>query len=240
MQFAQPMQILIVDDDAEMACRHRILKRFGHRAEAVISGEEALARLSAAKPGYDIVFVDHVMYTGINGIQMLRRVKNEWPELPIVLFTGQGDVESGVEALRLGAYRYMFKPIVHEELQLIIQAVHEVEGLRREKEWLSILLQISRMTLLSANDMDRALQAIAETAERMVGFQQVVVSLVDRDHVDVHAMAGLSTEEANQLRYRAYSREGFFHPMQERFLISQSYLSRSGIRLARGVSSLLN
>ena len=151
------MQILIVDDDAEHGrSLTGILKRFGHRAEAVISGEEALARLSAAKPGYDIVFVDHVMYTGMDGMELLRRVKNEWPESPIVLFTGQGDVESGVEALRLGAYRYMFKPIVHEELQLIIQAVHEVEGLRREKEWLSILLQISRMTLLSANDMDRA------------------------------------------------------------------------------------
>lgn len=228
MHTSTPTRILIVDDEPDgRQALERLLQRLGHKADSVSSGEEAIAQLSTRHDRFDLVFVDHFLYSGMDGFETLRRLKVDHPDIPVVLYTGAGDVDSGVEALRLGAYRYVFKPINPDEIDLIIQSARETEGLRREKEWLSNLLQISN-AMLDARDLDRVLQTIAGAAQRVAGFGQVVVSLLENDDVHVHAMAGLTDEEAALLQGRVYGRERFFRPMQDQFQISQSFYVPTG------------
>ena len=216
-------RILVVDDEPDsQRALVGMLQRRGHTADAVGSGEAALERIAAQPEAYDIILVDQVLYAGIDGFQVLRQIKSDYPALAVVLFTGHGDVASGVEALRLGAYRYLFKPVEPNELDLVLHSIREVEGLRQEKEWLGNLLPISNV-MLGARDLGQVLQTIAEAVQRMLGFGRVAVSLVEKDMVRVHAVVGLTADEAKALLGRTYPRDVFFRPMQERFQISRSY-----------------
>ena len=112
-------QILVVDDDPEW---HEILtllfSRKGWKTETALSGEKALARLALG--GIDVVVCDLSM-PGLNGLDVLRRVRAMNASLPFIMMTGVGTIESAVEAVQLGAYSYLTKPVNNAELASLVQ-----------------------------------------------------------------------------------------------------------------------
>lgn len=116
-------QILVVDDDPEW---HEILallfSRKGWKTETALSGERALARLAAG--GIDVVVCDLSM-PGMSGLEVLRRVRIMNAQIPFIMMTGVGTIESAVEAVQLGAYSYLTKPVNNAELASLVQRAAE-------------------------------------------------------------------------------------------------------------------
>lgn len=111
--------VLVVDDDP-MLCTgvERILTKRGYTVASVSNVEAALARLSRAF--FDLVLTDLQM-PGQDGMALLREIKDRWPHLPVVMFTGHGSMDVVIEALRYGVNDFLNKPFKPEELLNIVE-----------------------------------------------------------------------------------------------------------------------
>ena len=101
--------ILIVDDDEVVRRSYlRSLESTSCNVEAASSGEEALQRMEQSP--VDVVLLDMRM-PDLDGLTVLRTIKQKWPESEVVIITGYPTVDSAKEAVRLGAYDYLAKPV---------------------------------------------------------------------------------------------------------------------------------
>ena len=117
----EKMSIMIVDD--EKIVRESFLywfEKYGHRVEAAASGFEALEKLE--KVPFDLLFVD-IKMPGMNGIELLGKVKEEYPDTTVVIITAYGSIETAVDAMKIGATDYLLKPFKPEQLSLLMQKV---------------------------------------------------------------------------------------------------------------------
>jgi len=108
------LRLLLVDDEVEflepMKAR---LERRGLACATATSGEEALRLLGSER--FDCAVVD-VKMPGMDGLELLRRIRRTWPETAVVLLTGHASVELGVQGMELGAFEYLMKPVDLDEL----------------------------------------------------------------------------------------------------------------------------
>ena len=124
---APAARVLIVDDEeAVRGAAARALARAGHRVEQAATGEEALARLR--EQAVDCVLLDIVM-PGLSGLDVLARAADEYPDVPVILLTGAGTADNAVQALRLGAYDFLAKPI--QDPAMLVHAVARALERRR-------------------------------------------------------------------------------------------------------------
>jgi DNA-binding response OmpR family regulator len=108
------LKILLVDDEEEFVTTlAERLELRGLQARAALNGEAALQMIEADTP--EIVILD-VMMPGIGGFEVLRRIKAQHPQLPVILLTGRGSEKEGVKGMQLGAFDYLMKPLNIEEL----------------------------------------------------------------------------------------------------------------------------
>ena len=127
-------RILIVDDEEGLRrLLVRVLVKSGHEAIAVSGGAEALRQV-AAEP-FDLVITD-IKMPEMDGLELLRQLKDFDPALPVIVMTAYGTVESAVEALRAGAYDYLAKPFEIDELKLTVAKALERERLLAENRYL--------------------------------------------------------------------------------------------------------
>ncbi len=133
------MNILVVDDEAAVAafCRD-VLTESGHSVLLAHSGREALAILEDHE--VDLVLSD-VRMAGVSGMDLLATIAPSEERPAVILFTGYGTVRSAVEAMRLGAYDYILKPISPEELEATVRRLEETRALRRENRLLRFRLE---------------------------------------------------------------------------------------------------
>jgi DNA-binding NtrC family response regulator len=122
--------ILVLDDDGEMgAWLVDLLTDEGYLAEAYQQGPAALAALEQRHP--DLLITDMVL-DGMQGLEVLRRAKQQDPTLAVVMITAFGSIESAVEAMRLGAFYYLTKPFKSADLLLLVARALEDKHLRTE------------------------------------------------------------------------------------------------------------
>jgi DNA-binding NtrC family response regulator len=101
--------VLIVDDDEVVRLSHlRSLKSACRDIEAVGDGADALRVMEQQR--FDVVLLDLRM-PGMDGMSVLREIKQKWPESEVVVITGYPTIETAKEAVRLGAYDYLAKPV---------------------------------------------------------------------------------------------------------------------------------
>ena len=125
-------KILVVDDDHfVIETLEAFLSAKGYLVDSADSGSRALGMMK--KKVYDLVLSDMVM-EDVGGLDLLREVKTKYPDIPFLLFTGYGSLDTAIEALRLGTYDYLQKPINYEELLLKVKSALEMARLKREKE----------------------------------------------------------------------------------------------------------
>jgi DNA-binding NtrC family response regulator len=139
----QTPRVLITDDEARF--RTTLSKMLGARGlavQSVGSGEEALKEL-AVQP-YDVVLLD-IRMPGMGGMEALRRIKEEHPEVEVIMLSGHANLDVAIELLKLGAYDYLLKPCPLQEVLLKIDNAFDkkkelerikaqAEARRREKE----------------------------------------------------------------------------------------------------------
>jgi two-component system, NtrC family, response regulator AtoC len=122
--------VLIVDDERTLA---RAIKAFmdqaGYQAEVAGDAEQAIELLPSLRP--DVVFTD-VRLPGMSGIELLRRIREFDPAIPVIIMTAYGTIEGAVEAVKLGAFDYMKKPVDLEELKLLADRARETAVLKQE------------------------------------------------------------------------------------------------------------
>ncbi|MGD8984031.1 MAG: sigma-54 dependent transcriptional regulator [Desulfobacteraceae bacterium] len=129
----EKMSIMIVDD--EEIVRESFLHWFektGNRVDAAASGFEALEKLE--KFPFDVLFVD-IKMPGMNGIEVLGKVKEEYPDTFVIIITAYGSIETAVEAMKLGATDYLLKPFKPEQLSLVMEKVAHQRRLVSEYEY---------------------------------------------------------------------------------------------------------
>ncbi len=125
-------RIMIVDD--EKNTREGLkwaLEGTGAEIQVAQDGEQALVRLGTIP--VDLVITDLKM-PGMDGVELLTHVREEFPDTDVVILTGHGTVESAVEAIKEGAFDYLMKPVNIDELQLLVDRVFEQKDLRQENE----------------------------------------------------------------------------------------------------------
>ena len=108
-QMNDKTKILVVDDNEVV--RHSFLRSLTGthcRVEAAWNGEEALRAME--QQAFDVVLLDLRM-PGMDGMQVLKAIKDKWPETEVVVITGYPSVETAKEAVRLGAHNYLAKPV---------------------------------------------------------------------------------------------------------------------------------
>ncbi len=121
-----PLVLLCDDDPAVLFTLEEALADSGLATRSCRSAEEALAALD----GVDAVVTDLVM-PGMDGLALLSEVHQRDPELPVVLLTAQGSERTAVDAMKRGAYDYLPKPFVLDELRAVVARAVEARTLRR-------------------------------------------------------------------------------------------------------------
>lgn len=120
-------RILIIDDEEVMcdSCR-QVCRKEGYSVETALNGEKGIKKTIEKKP--DLVLIDLKM-PGMNGIEVLERIKDINPGIVPIIITGYATIDSAVKAMKLGAYDYIPKPFTPEELREITR-----KGLEKRKQ----------------------------------------------------------------------------------------------------------
>jgi CheY-like chemotaxis protein len=117
-------KILIVDDELlSSKIIANYLQDINYSVEEARSGAKALELLNAHPQDYQIVIVDRMMF-GIDGMEVLRRIKQspELKHIPVIMQTGEAEAEDSINAMAAGAFAFVFKPIEHDALLLLIKS----------------------------------------------------------------------------------------------------------------------
>lgn len=132
------LRIMVVDD--ELIVRESLyhwFKNAGHVVEAVSGGNEALDILE--KKPFEVLFVDMKM-PRMSGLELLKRVKEGYPDTTVVIITAYGSIESSVEAMKLGASDYLLKPFKPDQLALVLEKITRQRKLTSEYQYVKGLL----------------------------------------------------------------------------------------------------
>ena len=112
-------KILLIDDEPRvLSLLSTLLKSDGHESTVMLDGAQVLPLLQSEK--FDLVITDLRLKT-INGIELLRSIRANMPDLPVILLTAFATVETAIDAMKLGAFDYITKPFKVDEL---LNAVH--------------------------------------------------------------------------------------------------------------------
>src|SRR5512134_760998 len=163
--------ILIVDDEASLRqTLARILQRADYEVTTTASGDEALKLLS--QHSFDLIYLD-IRMPDISGLEVLKTIHAKLPELPVILFTAQPDLNSAVEALRSGAIDYLLKPLkpqtVIDRTQSILaskQKERRKRELQRQIETLQV--ELNSLEKDDTRPLEQALQQIAISDDRFL------------------------------------------------------------------------
>jgi len=129
-----PQRVLVVDDEAKMQrILEMMLRKMGHEAVCADSGEAALRELQAAP--FDLVLSDLRM-SGMSGLDLLRTLREAGNDVPLIVMTAYGTIESAVHAMKLGASEYIVRPFDVDALELTIERILSLGKVRRENEFL--------------------------------------------------------------------------------------------------------
>jgi DNA-binding NtrC family response regulator len=161
-------RILIVDDEPETRAPFaELLERWGHQVAQTADGHEALKLVAELHP--DLIVSDLVM-PKLDGLQLVRALREEQPDTPVVIITGRGTIDVAVEAVREGVFDFVEKPLDPARLKVILQRALEKKETMREMQVLRRRLgqlhgaQSARGLIGNAPAMRKALDLVAKVA----------------------------------------------------------------------------
>jgi two-component system nitrogen regulation response regulator GlnG len=153
-----PPTVLVVDDDHEARdALATILTAEGFQAVTLADGEAAIDRVASEPPA--VVLLDRIM-PGLDGIETLRRLKAIAPQVPVIIVTGYGDTSSAVQAMKLGAYDYLTKPLQIEQILIAARRAAERRELGADIEGRSLASLMG-----PSREVENILQQIRQVAD---------------------------------------------------------------------------
>lgn len=164
--------ILVVDDESDLRdSLGKVLRKEGYLVLLADSGEAALEVLS--RKHVDLVLTDLRM-PQMSGIDLLRCVKQQWPDVEVVVLTAYGTIEAAVEAMRAGAYDFVTKPLRRAELVQTINRAAERQNLAMENRFLRQELEGRRRYQLVVG-RSQAMRRVMEWVERLSPISSTVL-----------------------------------------------------------------
>uniref|UniRef100_UPI0040562129 sigma-54-dependent transcriptional regulator n=1 Tax=Candidatus Electronema sp. TaxID=2698783 RepID=UPI0040562129 len=129
-----PHAILIIDDESAIrAALSGILEDEGFQPLTAASAEEGLALL--ARRDIDLILLD-IWLPGMDGIEALKRIRQDWSEVPVIMISGHGSIETAVQTTRIGAFDFIEKPLSYDKVVLAVNQGLRVARLERENRLL--------------------------------------------------------------------------------------------------------
>jgi two-component system nitrogen regulation response regulator NtrX len=136
-------QVLIIDDEASIRqSLGAALRDEGFKITAAASGREGMDFLRAEK--FDVVFLD-IWMPEMDGIEVLRQIKVEWPDQFVIMMSGHGNIETAVKAVKNGAFDFVEKPLSLERVLVLMQNASSVQDMARENTALRKQVQKNKM-----------------------------------------------------------------------------------------------
>jgi len=161
---SNPKTVLLIDDDESL---RRVveynLHEEGYRVLTAVDGTSGLQAFRA--DAVDLVLTD-VRMPEMDGLELLARVKAMQPDLPVIMLTAHGTIDSAVEAMKLGAFDYLTKPFNREQLKAAVRKALEVAALTNENRYLREVVA-ERFSFANMIAGSRAMRAVTETASRV-------------------------------------------------------------------------
>ncbi len=166
-------RILIVDDDPLVPRTLRILlRKHGHDVDAASDAEEAMVHLREER--FDVVISD-INMPGADGFEVLKRVKDISPDTEVILITGYGTIENAVRGMKDGAFDYVTKPVLDDEMVVVIERAIESVRLRTENADLRAQLAHARGGQRHAIGKDPSFIKLFETVDAVAPTRATVL-----------------------------------------------------------------
>lgn len=164
-------KVLIVEDEAPLReLLETELTRSGYQVQVAENGADGLSRYS--EECFSVVLLD-VKLPGLNGVDVLEKMR-ELSNVPeIIMFNGHGDIETAVRCMKLGAYDYLTKPVKLDELELVINKAYEKNRLHREN--INLRIEISKLDNHKVIGRSSGITKVLETARRWGGTDEHVL-----------------------------------------------------------------
>lgn len=196
------VRILVVDDEMIVceSCK-RILEEEGYEMETALSGKEAFEKMKANP--FDIVITDLKM-PEIDGMEVLKRFRKEYPDATVIMVTGFSTVETAVEAMKLGAFDYIPKPFTPDEVSIVVRKAIEQKSLLLENIYL-------RQELQGKYGLDN----IVGKSKKMQEIYRIIVKVATTDStVLIYGQSGTGKELiARAIHFNSARREKQFVPV---------------------------
>ena len=163
--------ILIVDDEADIRdLVAGILQDEGYETRTARNSDEALAAVVSRRP--NLLFLDiWLQGSKLDGLQLLDAVKQEHPELPVVMISGHGNIETAVAAIKRGAYDFIEKPFKADRLVLVAERALETSRLKREVKLLKQLAPLPATLVgksVAIAQLRQTIERVAPTNSRIL------------------------------------------------------------------------
>src|SRR5262249_32720255 len=159
------IRLLVVDDDE--ALLEMMRERFDRKGIKIATTPRGADALKLASDGrFDVALLD-VSLPDIHGLELLNRLKEQHPEMEVIMLTAHASVESAIQAMTSGAYDYLTKPFHFNELDIHVQkAFEKVSLVRRERQWVEhISFESPRYRMVGSSPLhQRVMQLIEKVA----------------------------------------------------------------------------
>ena len=127
-----PANILVVDDDEETVTLLReILSKEGYNVDTAADGKIALDKIGSRPP--DLVISD-IHMPDLDGMSLLAELRVRFPDVPVILMTAYGSLKTAVDGLRSGAFDYLSKPFIVDDIRLVVRRALEHKNLSRQNQ----------------------------------------------------------------------------------------------------------
>jgi len=195
-------KILLIDDSPDILTHlSEYLKNEGYEVESSTDGEKAISMIE--RKCYDIIFTD-LMMPNIDGMEVLKYVTQHSRDSICMILTGYGTIKNAVEAVKLGAFDYLTKPVKMDEILITLKRALEFRDLKRENQNLKNQLKKKYKFENIIGDSEKMHQ-IFETIEKVADTDSTILILGE---------SGTGKELiAKAIHYNSYRREGPFIPV---------------------------
>lgn len=223
--------LLIDDDDAVLDLVETAMSHYGITVHACTDGAHALSHLeSPASPEFDLVISD-INMEGMDGFEVIHRVKALSPHLPVVLMTGQASVDYAIRALRMGASNLFLKPLsIRDLVQGVFQLVDLHRDLRLAEDGLRGLVNERRHFLFRSDELDVP-SLIRHLTDRLVPMGFASPANIDVIAMAIHEALANALEHGNleldsNLKGDLFTLEDPYTKLRETRMADPSYAGR--------------
>ncbi len=185
-------KILVIDDEqiVHESC-NRILTEEGYEVKSAFTGQEGFKKIEEEQ--FDLVITDLKM-PGISGMEALKKIKQDNPNIGIVMVTGYSTAETAVEAMKLGAFDYLPKPFTPDELISVINKAVEKKRVLLETKHLESAYRDATKAISSSLNLNEVLDLIVKSVVNLLKVKGCGVNLLDdtRKKLETRVAFGLS------------------------------------------------